>query len=152
MIDDLKELHHNDMLTIDNEICRQITGLEDFTINQIDYVQTDSEQIVLIEIDDYYLIATDIGGIEKFAICELFDEGISYLDSDESFLDKIKLKGGEGSINYICSDMSSTSESDFTFCEYTTNEDYYNYLIIQQSPYVVNVYRGVTIDENNIVL
>ena len=153
MIDDLRHLHRKNMITIDNEICKQITGGEDFAIEDIEYAQTDTEQIVIVCLGEYYLIATDMGGEESFAMCEVYDEGTEYLDNDEvSFLDNITITSSEGRTTYSLTNTTSELELDFAFCEYCTNNDHYDYLLVKRDLESVIVYRGVSIEEDSVVI
>ena len=102
---------------------------------------------------DYYLIGTDIGGDDKFAVCEIYDEGSDYLDIDGiSFLDKIDLEGGENTVTYDLDNVSFDLDADLAFCEYQTDEDYNNYLLVCRTHESVMVYRGVAIGEDSIII
>jgi hypothetical protein len=153
MIDDLRHLRRKDMLTIDDDICKQITGSEDFAIEEIEYAQTDTEQVIIMCLGDYYLIGTDMGGEESFAVCELYDVGLEYLDTDEvSFLDEIDIASSEGRTTYSLTYVTSELESDCAFCEYSTSDDYYDYLLVKRDLESTTVYRGISVGEENIVL
>ena len=153
MIDKLRHLKRREMITIDNDTCFQFTTQEDFTIDKIENTKSDSERVTVVTMGDYYLIGTEVDGDEKFAVCEIYDEGSEYLDRDEtSFLDEIKLEGGEGSISYNFNNMPLDMGAECAFCEYETDEDFRNYLLVHRTPDFTVVYRGVVIEEENIVI
>ena len=153
MIDKLRSLKRHSMLTIDDAVCRQITTQDDFSVDDIECIQTENEQIVIVTMGDYYLIGTDVGGDEKFAVCEIYDEGNDYLDRDEiNFLDEIDIGHRENATTYYFVSIPLDLGNDCAFCEYETNEDYYHYLLIHRNQESAIVYRGVTINEDDIII
>jgi hypothetical protein len=159
MIEQLEQLQPGEMLTIDNEVSKQLTGLEDFSVEGTSRFEFDGQQVIIIEMNTYNLIATDMGGDLKFAICEEYDEACGspvsetdYLGPERKFLDEIELIGGELSVVYLMTNASSPDEEDDdAFAEYTAT-DYYNYLLIWRQSNCVSVYRGIMVREDALLL
>jgi len=157
MIERLEELQPGEMLTIDNEFSKQLTSLEDFTIYGTRNFLFEGQQVIILELNEHHLIASDMGGDLKFAICEVYDEDNGkYLDDDKSFLEEIELTGGESSSSYRKTNASSSEEEeDDAFCEYVANDHYdyhYDYLFVLKKIDGMVIYRGATVEEDAILL
>jgi len=157
MIEQLANLQPNEMITIDNDPSKRLTGLEDFTISEVFNYEFDGQRLAIVEMNDddyYYLIATDMGGDPLFAVCEQHDEDCGdtqYLNNEGNFLDEIELTGGESSVVYRMTNSLSSNEEDDEFAEYISN-DHYDYLLLWKQEDCVYVYRGLTINENAVLI
>jgi hypothetical protein len=155
MINRLKKMKPKfgtDMLTVDDDAIFSFTGSKDLTITAKWHGYYEGNYIVFVELDTYYLIAHNLDGEPKYAVCELYDVGPEYLDSETEFLEKIKLRGGDSSVVY---EQTTTTLSDDdnspSLSEYITDDDF-DYMLVTKQEDVINVYRGITISESNIIL
>lgn len=153
MIDRLLTLNANDMISVDEDSSKQFTGCEDFVISEINKYNYDGAEIVIVSLDDYTLIASSLTGDARFAICELYDEGEEYLE-DDRFTEVLELTGGESVECYELNEAVYSDEGNETtgFAEYTLADGFYNFLIVHKSHKHVLVYRGITVEEDNIIL
>lgn len=153
MIEELIQLEPQSMLSIDDERSKQFTGLEDFIIVAIENINCESAQVVIVDLNDFILISSNLSGEIKYAICELYDDGYEYLDdNEEDFSETIELIGGEGNQIYQQTYIGfSIDHVEDSFCEYTT-DDHFDFILIRKQEHSVMVYRGFELAEMALVL
>lgn len=152
MFDLLSKLPKKSMITIDEKSSRNFTGCEDFVVDEIQVFTYNNIEILNINLGDFYLIGSNLDGDTKLAICELYDEGFKFLDSDrESFADEIEID----TISYKSTFSTLEDDADeyqIAFCEYTSTESILDYLLIKKDDDHVMVFQGIEIYEPNIIL
>jgi len=151
MIDELAMLKSGAMISVDDEISKQFTGQEDFVINQVERYDVDGVDIAIAELGDYSLIVTYLSGSMICAICEGFGEEIDCFDSDD-FADEIVLCGGEEDFVYQKGQAAYATSDTPSFCEYFTSDYHLDYLMVSEDSDCVNVYRGICVDEDSVIL
>lgn len=153
MIENLEELNTKMMISIDNSDSYQLTGLEDFEIANINIIEIDDTKTIIIESDDFFIIATNISGDEVYAICENYNDDEQYFTDDECFMEEIELAGGEEVSVYTkhAEIADESSMEDNLIAEYKSN-DWFNFLLIRYTNNQTITYRGVEISDNDIIL
>lgn len=154
MIEQLERLKRNDMITIDDELSKRLTGMDDFTVKENFNYSFDGQQIIFLELNDIFMIASDLGGETTYAICEECNDLLpndEYVDEDGVFEDEIEIKGGEESVTYMLKYHTVYEDYDMHFFEYSSN-DKYNYLLIYKDEEQIEVYRGIVFNESSIVI
>lgn len=151
MIEELQQLEENAMITIDSDSSKNLTGLEDFVVDYVYSYNCDDTEIVMISLGEYFLIASNISGENKYAICENYDDADEYIE-DEAFLEVIEISGGENVDQYQqIAAIYTCDNEDTNFCEYSSDSDF-NYAMIYADKDKTELYRGVEIDEDQIIL
>jgi len=153
MLEELINLKKKSMLTIDDEASKEFTELEDYTVTGVQHYDCDGLQVVIVELDSYFLIANDFMGEPRFFICEAYEEAEDYYDqAAEDFPEEIELEGGENPPVYTSHFGYFPGVPDeCAFCEYSA-EDHLSYILMSQCDDEIKMYRGLEIAEGNLLL
>lgn len=167
MIEDLKKLSIDSLITIDNDEVKEFTGEEDFNILNIKNYSHENGELVILEFDYFCLIAHDYEGEARYFLTELLEEGenLGYLDNEE-FPESLYLEYSQ--IEYEISKLGvvddmlleqdysdlGASYSEFDFCEYTTEEKniWYTHVFLESMENFLRVFHGFEINEKDIVI
>jgi len=153
MIEQISELKSGSMISIDDETSKQITGREDFVVNGIEHFIVDDIDITLVDLDQYSLVVTWFKGDAICSVCEEHTEQIAYLDEAEDFIEELEFPCGEVDIVYQKSQAVHSNDDDVpSFCEYYTSDHHMDYLLIREETDSLTVYRGFTVDPNDVIL
>jgi len=153
MIDEIARLELGSMISIDDEVSKRFTSQEDFVVGDIQDFSIEGVSILVVELNDYWLVATDLHGETTCAICESYGEEIDYIDDNDDFAEEINIHMGEDDVFYQKGQALYSDEYDIpSFCEYFSQNNYINYLLIQEGAESITAYRGMAIEPENIIL
>lgn len=174
MIEALKELTQNDMLTIDAPEVKEFAEAEDFTVQSVKIYSQDEGEIVFLDLDGIHLVAHDFGGDPKYFVYELAstgtdedmeDEGMSPVFKDNEPLPrKIWVGRNDREIGYrpkigpvyeLNVDRNDSppddEPSEIAVCEYRGKGEM-THILIEMLDTTLNVYQGFQVRESSILL
>src|SRR5690348_3320483 len=124
MIESLKKLSSGDLITIDNEKSKDMSGQEDFEITDIRSFTTEDGECIIITLEDYVLISHTLHGDEKYFFYEIDDSIFDaiYEDDEElpteiSILDEHETGEDDETVFFM------TEESPYTIINEDTKEE-----------------------------
>jgi len=147
MLETLKTLKINDMLTLDDETILNVTNREDFSVTYKKVLQCDEGECVILELDDYFLISYNLGGDEVHFLVELENGITPFSDVPEEIT--ISVSGDE--FNYQMSSVEWRCGDD-VICEYYNDDEEFDKVILEQTPKNNHIYRGFAISEDSIII
>lgn len=148
MIEVLKNIKINEMLSIDDESALSITNREDFNIIDKKEFQSEDGDCIILEMDDFFLIAHNLAGDVLYYLTELEKIEESH---NSSVPDEILISKNNYDICYIISSEEWQFDSS-TICEYENNEEKMSVIILEKTPTNDIIYRGFALDEESIVI
>ena len=153
MIEEIAQLDLGIMITIDEEVSKRFTSQEDFTVGSVQEFNVGGVTILVVELGDYCLVATNFHGDTDCAICEEVQKEIDYLDESDDFAEEIEIcTGGENELYQKGQSVYSTGDDMPSFCEYTNHEGHVNYLLIREEEKDIIIYRGIAVETENVIL
>ncbi len=176
MLEELKEITINDMLTIDNEDVLEFTETEDFTIAGVKSYSQDEGDMVIIDLESHFLIAHTLNDEPRYYIVEqaacgspddLEDGGFRLIIKNEMMPRKLYSGRNDREIIYFAKyepiygmnverDDSSLDESagEVSICEYKgrTKIKSLSVILLERLGEKYKLYQGLQISEASILL
>lgn len=153
MIEEIAQLEAGAMISIDEEVSKRFTTHEDYVVGVVQEFNVESVTILVVELGNYCLVATDLHGDVNCAICEELHEEIDYLDEADDFANEIEFRMGEAESTYHKRQAVYSTDYELpSFCEYTSQDDYKNFLLVRENAEDVILYHGIAVETENVIL
>lgn len=154
MINELINLPHNSMISIDDAVIKNMVSKQDFKILSSSYFEYENSRIAVLDFNGlYHLVIIEILNDLQYFFCEHYDEGKRYFNrKEDQFYPEIKLKIDSKptfyeNINEFISDLDDQP----SFAQYKS-DDYYSSMIVKKTLDEIISLRGVEISETSIVI
>jgi hypothetical protein len=170
----LKELAAGDMLTIDDDDAREFTEAEDYEVVAVKLYSQDEGELLLIDLNRFYLAAHSFDGEPRYYLCELNasgdedeleDDGYRLVLRDDPMPRKLYAGRNDREIPYQATigpiynlnvdrdDAPPEEEAgEIAACEYRGKTKNMTHILIEKLDAIFNVYQGFQISEGNIVI
>lgn len=166
MFETLKELSKKDRFSIDDKNVISMCGEEDFTVHETRLYTQDEGELLIIDVNDYYLIAHNFGGDSRYYFYEINESGtiedleelgFRLLDDDNEYKERFKIKATKPilcKIHYgpIYNLSQDGNDGEINFCEYRTSNKQFPVLAMEENEDIITLYQGIRISESNIVI
>jgi hypothetical protein len=147
MIETLKNLKINDMITLDDELILNTTHREDFKITDKKILQCEDGECVILELDDFHLISHNLGGDEMHLLVQI--ENILPVNSEVP--EEVKISYNNNEIYYQIVSVEWQC-GDEIICDYENDDEEMNKVILEKTLENDTIYRGFEISEDAIVI
>lgn len=174
MIEEIKELNPDDTITIEDESVEEFTGQTTFTVSEVRIYSNDDCEIVLVGLDEFYLIIHSVENNPRYFMYELqesgtvedlIEEGYNYINDDDDFRKKIVIReegktnifkhselGAIYDLNVDRDDEAEQEPYSVSICEYISNNAYMPNIFIERVDDDANIFTGFEIEEDVIEL
>lgn len=171
MIDELKNLQVEDTIFFTNDQAIDFFEEEELSVTGIKIYSSDDSEMVIVEMDEFFLVAHNFESDEKFFAYQLIaegetgeleDEGYKFLNDDDDFRHKIAIREDGMTVVYHPSDAGAIyglskektdSDSDepneVAICEYVTNSELLEYILIEREDDCASIMQGFEIEEKD---
>lgn len=167
MIEELKELQSDDIIILLEDEAIEFTGMEEMTVTGVRVYTSDDSELVMVEMDDFYLVAHNFQSEEQYFIYQLVDEGdvsdledngYKFLNEDDDFRHKI-VNREEGKAHVFTHSETGAiygltktrddegDDQEVSLCEYKSNSAQYNHILIEQEDGHTRICQGFEITE-----
>lgn len=164
MIEDIKETQVEDVICFTDEDAIDFLGEEELVVSDVRNYVSDDNELVVIDMDEFFLVVHNFQSEEKYFLYQLIDEGnvdeleqsgFKLFNEDDEFRHKIvnREDGKAHVFNYseVGAIYSLTKEEDgdeSSFCEYTSNSAQYDHILVEKEDENIRLLQGFEIDEN----
>jgi hypothetical protein len=175
MIEEFKNMQSDCIIKFSNESVIDFLEEEELTVTGVKvYSSDDDTEMVIIEMDDFYLVAHNFESEEKCFIYQLVDEGTTneledegyrFLNDDDDFRHKIVIREDGKSFTYHPSDTGAIygltreredNESDepqeVAICEFVSNTARLDHILIEREDDLAFIMQGLEINEEDFTL
>lgn len=176
MLEELKEIAVGEMLTIDNPDVLELTGTEDFTVVCVKSYTQDEGDVLIIDLDLYYLVAHTLLGEPRYYLVErtssgtpdnLEDDGFRLILRGEAMPRKLYSGRNDHEITYIAKhgpvygmnverddSPPEIEPGDISICGYRgkTKIKLMSVILLERLDDCYTLYQGFQISEANILL
>lgn len=173
MYDHLKELGAGDKFSVDHPAARTLTSQDDYEVRNVRLYTQEEGELLVLELEDHILIAHTLCGDPRYYVYEecvhgsigdLDEEGVSPLDTGNEFRQRMKVRvGGKvvaakavcGPVYEMVVERNDTSGEDpfeVACCEFRTNSKQHPFLLVVRQDDRLEVYQGVRVPEDALVL
>ena len=169
MIEELKALQPNDVIFLTDEDAIDFTGADELTVTGVKVYSLDDNEMVTVEMDEFYLVAHNVQSDERYFIYQLVDEGemsdlegsgYKLLNEDDDFRYKI-VNRDEGKAHIFhhsdtgavygatkTRDGDDEDDQEVSFCEYNSATARLPFILIEQEDSLTRILQGVELTED----
>lgn len=150
MLETLKNLSKNEMITLDDEQAHRFTSREDYEISEVRHLQGEDGECVIIELTaDYYIICHNFQGDDLCYLLEMNSKE-DYKDVDEIEISRNSEQSFYilDSDKWICNDGNAEIEIQI----FTNKDEFLDQAIQAVNSDVATIYVGFEIEEDSIVI
>lgn len=171
MYDDIKELRSGNKISVDHPGVFALTQQEDFEVRGVRVFSQDDGEIVMVELDEFHLVAHTLTGDPRYYMYEeyasgtaaaLDEEGLHPLDGEE-FRARMRVKAGGKAVQCkavngpvyglaVDRDDRGGDAQEVGCCEYRTSWKHHPLLLVVREDDRLVAYRGLRVPEDSIVL
>ena len=175
MLEELKEIAQGEMLTIDNNEVKEFTGQDDFTVVGVKTYTQEEGDVLVADLDGYYLIAHTLDGEPRYYVTEnaaagdadsLEDDGFRLVQKDDAMPKKLYAGRNDREVPYKAKygpvyglsverdDMPGDDAGEIAFCEYRgkTKVRQASVVLLERTDGRYTLYQGFQIGESSVVL
>lgn len=172
MYDDIKELRSGTKISVDHPGVFALTQQEDFEVRGVRVFAQDDGEVVMVEMDDFYLVAHTLTGDPRYYVYEEYatgtasamdEEGLHPLDGEGEFRPRMRVKAGGKAVPCkavngpvyglaVERDDRGGDAQDVSCCEYRTGWKQHPMLLMMREDDQLAAYRGLRVPEDSIVL
>jgi hypothetical protein len=170
MLEELKALQPNDVITLSDEEAIDLTGVEELTVTGVKVYCLDDSELVTVELDEeFYIVVHNFQSDEKCFIYQLVDEGdmsdlessgYKLLNEDEDFRYKIvNREDGKAHIFHhsetgaiygatLTHNDGDADDREVSFCEYTSTSASLPLILIEREEDFTRISQGFEINRD----
>lgn len=175
MIDELKNLKVEDTIFFPNDQVADFFEEEELTVTGIKTYSSDDAEMVIVEMDEFYLVVHNFESEEKCFAYQLVtegntgdleDEGYKFLNDDDDFRHKIVIREEGKTFIYHPSDAgaiygltrertdndSEEEPQEVAICEYIANSARLEHILIEREDDNAYILQGFEIGEDDFEL
>lgn len=169
MIEELKALQPDDVIFLSEDDVIDFTGTDELTVTGVRVYTSEDNELVMVEMDDFYLVAHNFQTDEQYFIYQLVDEGevsdleengYKFLNDDDDFRHKIVNREDGKAHVFVHSEtgavygMTKTRDDDgedqeVSLCEYRSQSARYSNILIEQEEGFTRICQGFEIGEGD---
>lgn len=166
MIDQLKEIEKGTFFAFNNEEVISLAETDEAEVSSVKLYSTDENELVVIELDETYLVAHDFDTDPRYffyqildsgAIEDLENDGYYFLNEEQDFRNKIVCRDDSRGHIYkhsevgIVYDMEDHEEETISICEYISNSHELSHILVIKNDEEDNllILQGIEINEED---
>jgi hypothetical protein len=164
MLENIKDIQSDDVICFTEEDAIDFIGEEDLTVSEVRNYVADDGELVVVDMDEFYLVVHNFQSEEKYFIYLLIDEGsieeleqggFKFFNEDDEFRHKIvnREEGKPHVFHYseVGAVYGLTREADgdeSSFCEYKSASAQYDHILVERNEECARLMHGFEIDES----
>lgn len=164
MIEQLKDLTEGTLVAFDNEDVIEIADADELVVSEVRTCLTDDNEFVIVEMDDFCLVAHNFDTDPRYFFYQLLDSGTAedlendgyyFLTEEQDFRSKIVCRDDSRGHVYKHSEVGALydvadGEECVSLCEYVSNtHDLTHMLVIKGEDDELLIYQGIEIAEDD---
>lgn len=172
MIEQLKDLENNQTIVFDHDDVTTISSTDELKVTEVKVCIADENEFVIVELDEYYLVAHNFDHDPRYFFYQIFDSGTAedlendgyyFLTEDQDFRSKIVCRDDNRGHVYKHSEVgaiydmiaqTNDEEEAISLCEYISNTHDLSHMIVIKSEENENllILQGFEIGENDFTI
>lgn len=162
MMEELKELQEDSVVFFTNEEAVELFDGEEMRVTGVKVYSTDDGEMVVVEMDEFYLVAHNFQSEEAYYVYRLVDsgedledEGYKFLKDDGDFCQRIAIRNEEGKAQvYHHSDVGplygvTRDDAEVSLCEFQSNSADLTHILIEKDDDGASIMQGFEISEDD---
>jgi len=154
MIDEIKELDIDSVVSIEHKGINEYFDLEEISVDTLECFDIDDGLIVLIRCENYVLVSYEIGNVERHFFYEIYDEGSnSRFTKKDQFIKQFKIEVDDKPSVYKITEESPfiTDDEEKRFCQFRSNK-YFDSALVELTNNQWILYVGFEIESDNLII